>query len=168
MIPITILATVNEPVLHHRLSVHIPADESTIAQVAAAAQQISPLKFYPDLTLTSPPSSQRFSAMALDGDLHLEWQTPQGQQSELVEDLLLRLDRLEATQAVFNSYKGAIRDVVIPNSDNLAIRCLLDVFLLEQGYSSLCGSRAAWIEEHKSTISIITGIPEGDVPTFFQ
>lgn len=63
--------------------------------------------------------------MQLDDDINPEWQTLQGS--------LALLERLNQLESQFYPLKGAIRDVVIPMADKLAIRCLLDVFLYQQG-----------------------------------
>lgn len=99
--------------------------------------------------------------MQLDDDINPEWQTLQGS--------LALLERLNQLESQFYPLKGAIRDVVIPMADKLAIRCLLDVFLYQQGYSpQVCGSRRAWVADNKTNISQVTGIAEGDVEKLFQ
>ena len=84
--------------------------------------------------------------MQLNDNINLEWQTPRGL---LLEQVAARIDQLEK---IINPVIEAINDVLLPMSDKLAIRCLLDVFLDQQGYSEQsCGSRRVWVEEDNSS-----------------
>jgi len=171
MSQVTLTATVSEWLLRQRLSFHLPAlhPAISIGEVAAAAQQTHPLREFPHLTLTSPPPSKTqkpISSMQLDHDLNLEWQTPQGQQGAILEQLIARINQLESR---FNPVEGAFYEDLLPLSDTLAIRCLLDVFLDQQGYSQQsCGPRRPWVEDNKTTISKATGIAEANVVRIFQ
>jgi hypothetical protein len=83
------------------------------------------------------------------------------------------LQPLKKTVVFLDSYvthvKGAINDVLLPMADTFAIRCLLDVFLHQQGYSQqLHGLRRDWVEDNKTKISEATGIAEGEVERIFR
>lgn len=104
--------------------------------------------------------------MTPDGELNLEWQAPRGETAAALERTQNQLDRL---QKDFDSVRGALFCAVLPRTDKLAIRCLLDVFLAKEGYSpQSCGPRRAWVTANKATISQVTGIPEGNVDRLFQ
>ena len=111
--------------------------------------------------------------MTPDGELNLEWQAPRGETAEALERTQNQLDRLQKDldrlQKDFDSVRGALFCAVLPRTDKLAIRCLLDVFLAKEGYSpQSCGPRRAWVTANKATISKVTGIPEGNVERLFQ
>lgn len=60
-------------------------------------------------------------------------------------------------------------DSLLPMADTLAIRCLLDVFLHQQGYSQHAhGSRRNWVEDNKTIIGEATGIAEGNISRVFR
>ena len=176
MSQIAITATVNEQVLQKRFSFHLPAlhPAISIGEVASAAEQTEPLNSYPTLILTSPsPPTHPISSMMSDGELHLEWQAPRGETAAALERTQNQLDRLQndfdRLQNDFDSVRGALFCAVLPRTDKLAIRCLLDVFLAKEGYSlQSCGPRRAWVTANKATISQVTGIPEGNVDRLFQ
>lgn len=111
--------------------------------------------------------------MLLDDEIHLDWQAPRGDTATVLAQLQNQVNELQHTVATlsgeFNPVKGALYDAVLPRTDKLAIRCLLDVFLDKQGYSpQSCGPRRAWVTANKATISQATGIPEGHVERLFQ
>jgi hypothetical protein len=95
---------------------------------------------------------------------------------ETITSLEVEVDSLrplKTTVASLDSYvtpiRGAINDALLPMADSLAIRCLLDVFLHQQGYSQqLHGSRRDWVEDNKTKIFEATGIPEGDIERIFR
>lgn len=111
--------------------------------------------------------------MLLDDEIHLDWQAPRGDTATVLAQLQNQVNELQHTVATlsgeFNPVKGALYDAVLPRTDKLAIRCLLDVFLDKQGYSpQSCGPRRAWVTANKATISQATGIPEGHVERLFH
>jgi hypothetical protein len=108
--------------------------------------------------------------MQLDGYLNLEWRMPQGQPGVLLQQLLARIEQLEKTlNSRLEPVEAAVSEVLFPMADKLAIRCLLDVFLDQHGYSpQLSGRRRAWVADNKSYISQVSGIEEGDVEDLFQ
>lgn len=82
-----------------------------------------------------------------------------------------RLSKLEDRDKIMaqeiSNLENNIADIK-PLVDTVHLRCLLDVWLLEQGFGPGHGPQKAWIKKNKTRLSNESGIPIADLEDFFK
>lgn len=191
---ITVNAHITQEIFSETLAIPVPCNTNFTPLDVAYCMEQDTLRPFKGLSLVSPSppeAAQAIVTLPTDVDpLQLTWSAPPNY--ELMDAVhALRKELLDLKGEVLG-LKGEVSDLkhesgtksqqlskleaevtqtrsdVVPLADAIHLRCLMDVWLHENGFGASSGSRKSWISNNKKYLSTISGIPEGALEGFFE
>ena len=189
-------AHVTREIFSESFTVSVPSNTTlTALDVARSMEQEDPLCAFGRLSLVSTSPSEAPKPIVVlprsptgqpDDPLQLTWSLPPDQRVlQLLQTLSRRVSHLEGEDKIkarkINNLEDEdkikarkISDLednmaqVLPLADAIHLRCLMDVWLHEQGFGPGSGPRKTWMSLNKTKLSIESDIPEEDLEDFFE